>query len=180
MRSFIRSAFLFALAVSARAIPDDHSDKEKSAGIPGEIPSTIHSKKIIGKGPDGKINAHLARDLVTLQNFAKVVTRDNHTVEQWTGEDPCLFEGLDCDDNPDGYVSLAAIEFNDRRLGTQLSLDGFLDKLEDLAVFYARNNEFTGDIPRMPKRRSNTYITSTNMYFRSPQPQRTHGHRPEW
>ncbi|KAG8650812.1 hypothetical protein MANES_07G076200v8 [Manihot esculenta] len=69
----------------------------------------------------------------------------------WNREDKnvCRYDGFACDYRPDnGVLSVAAADFNGCNFGgPDLQIKDFLDKLEDLTIFHANSNNFTGIFP---------------------------------
>lgn len=89
-----------------------------------------------------------------IQKFKSIITSDPLGVtKSWVGSDICSYKGFYCDTPPDNSsaIALASIDFN----GFQLSaatLDGFIDKLPDIALFHANSNNFIGTIsPQISK-----------------------------
>jgi len=83
-----------------------------------------------------------------IQKFKSLITSDPLGVtKSWIGSDICNYKGFYCDHPPDNNsaIALASIDFN----GFQLSaptLNGFIDKLPDIALFHANSNNFIGTI----------------------------------
>ncbi|XP_010263446.1 PREDICTED: uncharacterized protein At4g06744-like [Nelumbo nucifera] len=70
-------------------------------------------------------------------------------LKSWKGTNICKFEGLYCETVPDFKVkALAGIDFNGFNfgLGSNVSLEGIIENLSDLAIFHANSNFFTGKI----------------------------------
>ncbi|XP_027368156.1 uncharacterized protein At4g06744-like [Abrus precatorius] len=89
-----------------------------------------------------------------IQRFKSIITSDPLGVtKSWVGSDICSYKGFYCDAPPDNNsaIALASIDLN----GFQLSaatLDGFIDKLPDIALFHANSNNFGGTIsPQIAK-----------------------------
>ncbi|GKT40392.1 uncharacterized protein ColSpa_00573 [Colletotrichum spaethianum] len=93
--------------------------------------------------------SNLGRDLLLAQSLKQKIIGPEGITKSWTGNDVCKFHGFYCDKNPDtGTEAVASIDFNGFGLyGEHLSLDGFLDKMTDLALFHANSNNFTGSLP---------------------------------
>ncbi|KEH27087.1 Serine/Threonine kinase, plant-type protein, putative [Medicago truncatula] len=83
-----------------------------------------------------------------IQKFESLVTSDPLGVaNSWVGSDVCSYIGFHCDNPPDNNstIALISIDFN----GFQLSaptLNGFIDKLPDIAFFHANSNNSIGTI----------------------------------
>ncbi|KAK9135887.1 hypothetical protein Syun_015217 [Stephania yunnanensis] len=93
----------------------------------------------------------LATVYPVIQAFKKSVTRDPFNVTKtWVGTDICNYKGFYCDNPPDNKsaIALASADFNGFRLAAS-TLDGFLDKLPDLALFHANSNKFTGTVSNL-------------------------------
>lgn len=83
-----------------------------------------------------------------IQMFKSTITLDPLGVtKSWVGADICKYKGFYCDNPPDNRsaVALASIDFNGFGLSAP-SLDGFLDRLPDIALFHANSNNFAGTI----------------------------------
>ncbi|XP_058725142.1 uncharacterized protein At4g06744 isoform X2 [Vicia villosa] len=83
-----------------------------------------------------------------IQNFKSLITSDPLGVtKSWTGSDICNYKGFYCDNPPDNTsaIALASIDFNGFHLSAS-TLDGFIDKLPDIALFHANSNNFIGTI----------------------------------
>ncbi|PIA56578.1 hypothetical protein AQUCO_00700728v1 [Aquilegia coerulea] len=92
-----------------------------------------------------------------IQNFKKIITSDPLGITKtWVGTDICnKYKGYYCDSPPDNVtaITVASIDFNGFHLSAP-TLDGFLDKLPDLALFHANSNNFSGIIsPKILKLR---------------------------
>ncbi|KAA8536218.1 hypothetical protein F0562_028696 [Nyssa sinensis] len=87
-----------------------------------------------------------------IQKFKKRITCDpNGITKTWVGPDVCnKYMGFSCAMVPDYKVkALAAVNFNRFNFsGPDLTLDGFIDELEDISIFHANSNNFTGTIPK--------------------------------
>ncbi|KAL1546932.1 hypothetical protein AAHA92_23464 [Salvia divinorum] len=91
----------------------------------------------------------LAAVFPIIQNFKSTITSDPFNVTAtWTGGDVCAYRGFYCESPPDNQsaTAVASIDFNGFRLAAP-TLDGFLDRLPDLALFHANSNDFGGAIP---------------------------------
>ncbi|XP_031119011.1 uncharacterized protein At4g06744 [Ipomoea triloba] len=91
-----------------------------------------------------------------IQNFKNIITSDPLGVTKtWVGPNICNYTGFFCGIPPDNKsaIALASVDFNGFRL-TAPSLDGFIDKLPDIALFHANSNSFSGtispDIAKLP------------------------------
>ncbi|CAN4112170.1 unnamed protein product [Withania somnifera] len=90
------------------------------------------------------LDQSLALIFPIIQDFKNTITLGPFGVTQsWTGPDICSYKGFYCANPPhnSSAISLASIDFN----GFQLSaptLDGFIDRLPDLAIFHANSNNF--------------------------------------
>jgi Leucine-rich repeat (LRR) protein len=133
------SSLLYSLLLAAPAFGLPTLDRAATYG-------DVHARSALEKR---ETNPHLERDLKTLLEFKKHVTSDPHgKLTSWTGNDVCKFDGVVCDEHPDGYMAVAGVDFNGFELGgDKLVLAGLLDKLLDIALFHANSNGFTGGIP---------------------------------
>ncbi|OHE98156.1 hypothetical protein CORC01_06524 [Colletotrichum orchidophilum] len=101
--------------------------------------------------PAAAKGSNLARDLSTVLSFKREIAVDPlNLTKSWTGNDVCKFAGFSCGKNPDtGINSLGGVDLNGAGLaGKHLVLDGFFDKLLDLAYFHVNGNGFTGTFPK--------------------------------
>lgn len=90
----------------------------------------------------------LAQVYPVIQNFKSIITSDPLGItKSWVGSDVCKYKGFYCDHPPDNKsaIALASIDFNGFQLGAP-TLDGFLDRLPDIALFHANSNKFSGSI----------------------------------
>ncbi|KAJ1384821.1 Leucine-rich repeat domain superfamily [Sesbania bispinosa] len=89
-----------------------------------------------------------------IQNFKSIITSDPLGVtKSWVGSDICSYKGFYCDNPPDNSsaIALASVDFNGFQLAAS-TLDGFIDKLPDIALFHANSNNFSGTIsPQIAK-----------------------------
>ncbi|KAG2659854.1 uncharacterized protein At4g06744-like [Panicum virgatum] len=98
-------------------------------------------------------NERLYRAYLVIQRFKSTVTSDPKNVTAtWIGNDLCgekSYVGFYCG-APSGRdkLTVAAVILNGYNLHAP-KLQGFLDKLPDLAFFHAASNQFGGDIPRL-------------------------------
>ncbi|KAF5448177.1 hypothetical protein F2P56_028733 [Juglans regia] len=85
-----------------------------------------------------------------IQDFKTKITADPFGITQtWVGPDICNgYKGFYCDNPPDNgsAVAVASIDFNGYNLAAP-TLEGFIDRFPDLALFHANSNNFTGTIP---------------------------------
>ncbi|KAG6652480.1 uncharacterized protein At4g06744-like [Carya illinoinensis] len=85
-----------------------------------------------------------------IQDFKKKITEDPQGITKtWVGPNICKgYTGFYCDNPPDNAsaVALASIDFNGYNLAAP-TLEGFIDRFPDLALFHANSNNFTGIIP---------------------------------
>ncbi|MFQ6630207.1 hypothetical protein Gotur_006985 [Gossypium turneri] len=106
-------------------------------------PFGVSTKQLIFK------DRRLAVVYPIIQAFKATITEDplNRT-GNWVGGDICNYTGFYCDNPPDNLsaIALAGIDFNGFLLGAP-TLEGFIDKLPDLAIFHANSNKFAGSIP---------------------------------
>ncbi|XP_021887284.1 uncharacterized protein At4g06744-like [Carica papaya] len=97
-------------------------------------------------------NELLQRVSPVIERFRRRIVDDPTGLTQnWHGKDICSYNGLKCDFLPGTKKrALASIDFNRRRLagGHDFSLNGFIEKLPELAIFHANSNNFTGTIPK--------------------------------
>ena len=71
-------------------------------------------------------------------------------VKTWKGKDVCRYKGFRCDHLPDGMKerTVSAVSFTGFKFeGPELFLEGFMDELDDIAVFHVNSNFFVGPIP---------------------------------
>jgi Leucine-rich repeat (LRR) protein len=83
-----------------------------------------------------------------IQKFKSLITSDPLGVTKtWIGSDICNYKGFYCDHPPDNNsaIALASIDFNGFHLSAP-TLNGFIDKLPDIALFHANSNNFVGTI----------------------------------
>ncbi|XP_004499033.1 uncharacterized protein At4g06744 [Cicer arietinum] len=90
----------------------------------------------------------LAKVYPVIQKFKSLITSDPLGVtKSWVGSNICNYKGFYCDNPPDNNsaIALASIDFNGFQLSAS-TLDGFIDKLPDIALFHANSNNFVGSI----------------------------------
>ncbi|XP_010270780.1 PREDICTED: uncharacterized protein At4g06744-like [Nelumbo nucifera] len=85
-----------------------------------------------------------------IEKLRKRITGDpKHILRTWKKDgDICQYTGLYCEKVPDyKEQALAGIDFNSYNLsGPNLTLDGIIENLVDLAIFHANSNRFLGEI----------------------------------
>lgn len=98
----------------------------------------------------------LAAVYPVIEKFKTSITSDPLGITKtWVGSDICSYKGFFCDTPPDNVsaVTVASVDFNGYFL-TAPTLDGFLDRLPDLALFHANSNNFGGTLsPNIAKLR---------------------------
>ncbi|XP_028781127.1 uncharacterized protein At4g06744-like [Neltuma alba] len=95
------------------------------------------------------IDERIAFVFPIIQTFKNTITSDPLGVtETWVGPNVCNYTGFYCGHPPDNLTAftVASIDFNGFQLAAP-SLEGFIDKLPDLALFHANSNNFSGTIP---------------------------------
>ncbi|XP_022749163.1 uncharacterized protein At4g06744-like [Durio zibethinus] len=99
-------------------------------------------------------NARLAKAYDVIQKFKEKIKVDANSIQYiktWEGNDVCHYKGFKCDTRPDvKEKAVAAVDFNGAKFAGcngSLPLDGFIDELDDLAIFHANSNNFTGTVP---------------------------------
>ncbi|KAK2398607.1 Leucine-rich repeat (LRR) family protein [Trifolium repens] len=83
-----------------------------------------------------------------IQKFKSLITSYPLGVTKtWICSDICNYKGFYCDHPPDNNsaIALASIDFNGFHLSAP-TLNGFIDKLPDIALFHANSNNFVGTI----------------------------------
>ncbi|KAL4361461.1 hypothetical protein GQ457_04G002660 [Hibiscus cannabinus] len=112
-----------------------------------------------------------------IQAFKRTITGDplNRT-GNWVGSDICNYRGFFCDNPPDNEsaTALAGIDFNGFSLAAP-TLEGFVDKLPDLAIFHANSNRFAGSVPDVSKLRYFYELDISNNGFSGTFPTRVMG-----
>ncbi|XWS69104.1 hypothetical protein CRYUN_Cryun04dG0150700 [Craigia yunnanensis] len=84
-----------------------------------------------------------------IQSFKRTITEDPlNKTGNWIGSDLCNYTGFYCDNPPDNVsaLTLVGLNFNGFLLRAS-TLEGFIDKLYDLAIFHANSNKFFGSVP---------------------------------
>ncbi|EOY14382.1 hypothetical protein QUC31_000011 [Theobroma cacao] len=108
-----------------------------------------------------------------IQKFKSIITSDPLGItETWLGSDVCSYKGFYCDNPPDNKsaIAVASIDFNGFQLAAP-TLDGFLDKLPDTALFHANSNNFGGTLsPNIAKLRYLYELDISNNQFSGPFP----------
>ncbi|XVF01297.1 hypothetical protein REPUB_Repub04eG0075800 [Reevesia pubescens] len=99
-------------------------------------------------------NERLAKAYDVIQKFKKRILVDANSIKYiktWKGTNVCKYKGFKCDKRPDvKEKAVASVDFNGAKFAGcdgSLPLDGFIDGLDDLAIFHANSNNFTGTIP---------------------------------
>ncbi|KAI9128018.1 hypothetical protein K1719_001011 [Acacia pycnantha] len=95
------------------------------------------------------IDQRIALVFPIIQTFKNTITSDPLGVTKtWVGPNICDYTGFYCDNPPDNLTAttVASIDFNGFQLAAP-SLEGFIDKLPDLALFHVNSNNFSGTIP---------------------------------
>lgn len=90
----------------------------------------------------------LAAIYPVIQKFKSTITSDPRGITKtWTGADICSYKGFFCDHPPDNKsaMAVASVDFNGFHLSAP-SLENFLDKLPDIALFHANSNNFSGSL----------------------------------
>ncbi|KAL4271856.1 hypothetical protein GQ457_13G007300 [Hibiscus cannabinus] len=76
---------------------------------------------------------------------------DKKFTDTWNGPNVCKYYGFKCEVRPDvKQNAVAAVDFNGGKfvgLNGSLPLNNFIDRLEDLAIYHANSNSFTGKVP---------------------------------
>ncbi|XP_039001831.1 uncharacterized protein At4g06744-like isoform X2 [Hibiscus syriacus] len=93
----------------------------------------------------------IANAFIVIRNFNKTV-QPNKFTKTWMGNDVCKYTGFKCDVRPDvNEKAVAAVDFNGAKFtgirNDSLPLNNFIDRLEDLAIYHANSNGFTGKVP---------------------------------
>ncbi|KAH7518019.1 uncharacterized protein At4g06744 [Ziziphus jujuba] len=85
-----------------------------------------------------------------IQNFKRRITCDPKGIlKTWVGFDVCKYKGFLCGTHPVyKQTAVSGVVFNGFLFaGPELTLDGFVDGLEDITIFHANSNNFTGKVP---------------------------------
>ncbi|KAM7482483.1 hypothetical protein LguiB_007066 [Lonicera macranthoides] len=102
--------------------------------------------------PCGFESARIAQVHPIIQAFKENIDDDPYNVtDTWEGNDICnKYKGFSCDTFPNSTdKTVSGVKFNGFNFGGKtLTLDGFLDKLPDIAFFHANSNNFIGTIPQ--------------------------------
>ncbi|KAM3242248.1 hypothetical protein ACQJBY_054744 [Aegilops geniculata] len=99
-------------------------------------------------------NERLYHAYLVIQRFKSTITGDPKNITAtWSGNDICgekTYLGFDCARPPglDEKLTVTAVLFNGFGLHAP-RLQGFVDKLPDVALFHASSNNFGGDIPHL-------------------------------
>ncbi|XP_008796513.3 uncharacterized protein At4g06744-like [Phoenix dactylifera] len=117
--------------------------------------------KPVGPGPSDFENILLYRAYFVIQRFRKTITDDPKGISKsWRGYDIChkhtqdTYKGFFCGIPPTRKTmrNVASIDFNGYNLGAE-TLQGFIDRMPDLAIFHANSNNFSGTVPDLSKLR---------------------------
>ncbi|GMJ09785.1 hypothetical protein HRI_004647700 [Hibiscus trionum] len=99
-------------------------------------------------------NERIAKAYRVIQDFKKLIFIDSNSkkfTETWNGPNVCKYYGFKCEIRPDVKKNaVAAVDFNGGKfvgLNGSLPLNNFIDRLEDLAIYHANSNSFTGKLP---------------------------------
>lgn len=101
--------------------------------------------------PSGFESELIARVYPVIQALGAKITDDPQGYKKtWKGNNVCAYKGFVCSIRPDKKMkAVAGVDFNGAGFyGKYLTLEGFLDKLPDLAFFHVNSNNFTGSVPR--------------------------------
>ncbi|XP_023514935.1 uncharacterized protein At4g06744-like [Cucurbita pepo subsp. pepo] len=96
-------------------------------------------------------NERLRKAYFVIQRLRKKITGGRmDVVKTWKGKDVCRYKGFRCDPLPvEKERAVSAVMFNGFKFqGPELCLEGFMDELDDIAVFHANSNFFLGPIPK--------------------------------
>ncbi|XP_008456159.2 uncharacterized protein At4g06744-like [Cucumis melo] len=96
-------------------------------------------------------NERLKKAFFVIQRLKRKIKSGRlDVVKTWQGNDVCRYVGFRCDRLPvEKERSISAVMFNGFRFGgPELFLEGFMDELDDIAVFHANSNLFRGPIPK--------------------------------
>ncbi|XP_024028918.1 uncharacterized protein At4g06744-like, partial [Morus notabilis] len=103
--------------------------------------------------PPPRISKRVVKAAKAILDFKKTIANGpKEVLDSWKGLDACKYKGVTCDKIPDfdNERAVAGIDFNGYGFegkGGQLKLEGFIERLEDLAFFHANSNNFTGMVP---------------------------------
>ncbi|XVF45094.1 hypothetical protein PTKIN_Ptkin02bG0178300 [Pterospermum kingtungense] len=99
-------------------------------------------------------NARLAKAYDVIHKFKKRIKVDAHSIKYiktWEGNNVCKYKGFKCEKRPDvKEKAVASVDFNGAKFSGcdgSLPLDDFIDGLDDIAIFHANSNNFTGTVP---------------------------------
>ncbi|KAK8706613.1 hypothetical protein V6N13_050169 [Hibiscus sabdariffa] len=99
-------------------------------------------------------NERIAKAYKVIQEFKKLIFIDSNSkrfTDTWNGPNVCKYYGFKCDVRPDVKKNaVAAVDFNGGKfvgINGSLPLNNFIDRLEDLAIYHANSNSFTGKVP---------------------------------
>ncbi|XP_054788136.1 uncharacterized protein At4g06744-like isoform X1 [Prosopis cineraria] len=138
MSIFFTTVLLCFLTVNPEIILESPSTSPPSSSLSPFVPEIFNF-----------IDQRIALVFPIIQTFKNTITSDPLGVTKtWVGPNICNYTGFYCDNPPDNLtaITVASIDFNEFRLVAP-SLEGFIDKLPDLALFHANSNNFSGTIP---------------------------------
>ncbi|GMI74570.1 hypothetical protein HRI_001126300 [Hibiscus trionum] len=99
-------------------------------------------------------NRRLKKSYGVIRKFKSKIQADANSrkyTNTWRGPDVCKYKGFRCEIRPDvNKKAVASVDFNGFKLAGRdgsLPLYGFIDELDDLAIFHANSNNFTGTVP---------------------------------
>ncbi|XVF67535.1 hypothetical protein PTKIN_Ptkin10aG0129000 [Pterospermum kingtungense] len=104
-------------------------------------------------------NERLAKSFRVIQNFRMKLFDDDNSrkyTRTWKGNDVCKYKGFFCDNYPEKFrsggnqKSIAAVDFNGAKFHGKkglLPLNDFIEQLDQLAIFHANSNNFSGTVP---------------------------------
>jgi hypothetical protein len=139
----LTSLIVNAVAVHSRGCSSGfHGCKKSPTNSQAPSPSPQKAKTLVFA------EQRLAVVYPVIQKFKSIITSDPLGItKSWVGSDICKYRGFYCENPPDNLsaTALASIDFNGFQLGAP-TLDGFLDRLPDIALFHANSNNFAGTI----------------------------------
>ncbi|XP_048336118.2 uncharacterized protein At4g06744 [Ziziphus jujuba] len=145
--------------VTAASVPVIRTNREASKVIIGGDHSYRSPSPKLTKGCSlppppppscNPISPRVLKATKAIKTFASKIECDpvGYT-ETWKGDDACKYKGFVCAEHPDdNLLAVAGVDFNGANFnGRDLTLEGFIDELEDITIFHANSNNFTGKIP---------------------------------
>ncbi|KAK2665020.1 hypothetical protein Ddye_003594 [Dipteronia dyeriana] len=127
--------------------PDCHPPHPKPNCPPPPPPESIC--------PPPFASPQVERAYNSIQKFKNIITDDPQNIRAtWEGNDVCNeYKGFACDTHPEfNQLAVAGVDLNGYNLrGSNFNLNDFLEQFEDLAIFHANSNNFTGTIPETSK-----------------------------